>query len=93
MKLSQVIEELVEEKGLERTILSTIICEGMLAAYEKRYPGFVFKVDYDKKTDEIEIKAQKNVVAAVEDEETEISLEKHAILILKRRWRSYLGSI
>ncbi len=76
MKLSQVIEELVEEKGLERTILSTIICEGMLAAYEKRYPGLVFKVDYDKKSDEIEIKAQKDVVAAVEDEETEISLRK-----------------
>ena len=40
MKLSQVIEELVEEKGLDRTILSSIICEGMLAAYKKKYPDF-----------------------------------------------------
>ncbi len=76
MKLSQVIEELVEEKGLERTVLSTIICEGMLAAYEKRYPGLAFKVDYDKKNDEIEVKVQKEVVATVDDEDREISLRK-----------------
>jgi transcription termination/antitermination protein NusA len=76
VKLSQVIEELVEEKGLERTILSTIICEGMLAAYEKRYPGLIFKVDYDKKNDEIEVKNQKEIVASVVDEDKEISLRK-----------------
>jgi transcription termination/antitermination protein NusA len=76
VKLSQVIEELVEEKGLERTILSTIICEGMLAAYEKRYPGLVFKVDYDKKNDEIDVKVQKEVTASVADEDIEISLRK-----------------
>ncbi len=76
MKLSQVIEELVEEKGLERAILSSIICEGILAAYEKKYPGLVFKADYDKKNDEIEIKVQKEIVSAPEDEDLEISLRK-----------------
>lgn len=76
MKLSQVIEELVEEKGLERAVLSAIICEGMLAAYEKRYPGLVFKIEHDKKNDEIEVVVQKDVVAAVADEDTEISLRK-----------------
>lgn len=76
MKLSQVIEELVEEKGLERSVLSAIICEGMLAAYEKRYPGLAFKIDHDKKNDEIEVVVQKDVVATVTDEDTEISLRK-----------------
>lgn len=76
MKLSQVIEELVEEKGLERTILSSIICEGILAAYEKKYPGLVFKADYDKKNDEIEIKVEKLIVSSPEDEEREVSIRK-----------------
>jgi transcription termination/antitermination protein NusA len=76
VKLSQVIEELVEEKGLERGVLSAIICEGMLAGYEKKYPGLSFKIDHDKKSDEIEILVQKDVVATVDDEDTEISLRK-----------------
>lgn len=76
MKLSQVIEELVEEKGLDRSVLSAIISEGMLAAYEKKYPGFVFAVNYDKKNDEIEVKTQKDVVAIVADENKETTLRK-----------------
>lgn len=76
MKLFQVIEELVEEKGLERSVLSSIICEGMLAAYAKRYPDFHFQVNYDKKTDEIAINVQKSVVATVTDEDTQISYRK-----------------
>ncbi len=76
MKLFQVIEELVEEKGLERSVLSSIICEGMLAAYAKRYPDLHFQVDHDKKTDEISINVQKKVVASVVDEDTEISYRK-----------------
>lgn len=76
MKLSQVIEELVEEKGLDRTILSSIICDGLLAAYNKRYPDLVFQISHNRKTDEIEIKAQKKVVASVENDDAEISLRK-----------------
>jgi len=76
VKLFQVIEELVEEKGLERSVLSSIICEGMLAAYSKRYPELHFQVDYDKKTDEISINVQKKVVASVTDDDTEISHRK-----------------
>lgn len=76
MKLSQVIEELVEERGLDRTILSSIICEGMLAAYAKKYPHLELRVDYNKKTDDIEVMVQKEVVNTVEDEEFEMSLRK-----------------
>ena len=52
MKLADVIEELVEERGLDRVVLGSIICEGMLAAYQKKYPDLVLRVEYNKKTDE-----------------------------------------
>lgn len=76
MKLSQVIEELVEERGLDRTVLSDIVCEGMLAAYSKKYPDLALQVNYNKKTDEIEVNVQKRVVSSVENEDAEISLRK-----------------
>lgn len=76
MKLSQVIESLVEERGLDYTTLSDIICEGMKAAYEKHYPELVFEVLYNKKTDELEVRSQMEVVANVEDEDTQISVRK-----------------
>ena len=76
MKLADVIDELVEERGLDRTVISSIICEGMLAAYEKRYPGLVLRVEYNKKSDEIVVETQKEVAAVVEDEGQQISLKK-----------------
>ena len=76
MKLSAVIEELVEEKGLDRSVLSTIISEGILAAYAKRYPELPIHVAYDKKTDEIEVTIDKTVVTTVTEEDREISLRK-----------------
>ncbi len=76
MKLAQVIEELIEERGLDRSLLSSIICEGLMAAYTKRFPELTFDISYNKKTDEIEIKVRKAVVATVSDDEIEISLRK-----------------
>lgn len=76
MKLSEVIDELIDERGLNRNVLSSIICEGMLAAYKKRYPDVNFDLNYNKKSDEIEIKAHKTVVATVLDDGLEISLRK-----------------
>ncbi len=76
MKLSQVIDELVEEKGLDRSVLGSIICEGMLVAYKKKYPELPISVEYNKKTDDIEVLIEKKVVQSVEDEELEISLRK-----------------
>ncbi len=76
MKLSQVMDELVEEKGLDRSVLSGVMCEGMLAAYKKKYPTLNLDVIYNKKTDEIEVLVQKTVVNAVSDDDTEITLRK-----------------
>jgi len=74
--LSAVINELVEERGLDKETLSSIVCEGMLAAYQRRYPGINFRVSHDKKTDSIVVEVEKKVVATVHDEDTEISVRK-----------------
>lgn len=76
MKLSNVIEELVEDRGLDRNTLNSIIIEGMLAAYERKYPGLVLKAVTDPETGELVVFVEKEVVSAVEDEEFEISLKK-----------------
>ncbi len=76
MKLSLVIDELVEERGLDRDLLSEIICEGMMAAYAKKYPGLEFSISHNKKTDELEIAVKKRIVSTVDDEDAEISLRK-----------------
>lgn len=76
MRLTEVIDELVEERGLDKAILSGIVCEGMLAAYSKKYPDLTLRVDFDKKTNEMMVLVEKEVIAAVQDEDREISLRK-----------------
>lgn len=76
MNLSQVIDELVEERELERATLIAIVCEGMLAAYKKRYPDLDLSAVHNKETDQIDIFVNKTVVSSVEDEDLQISLRK-----------------
>lgn len=76
VNLLNVIEQLVDEKGLDRSLLQSIICEGMLAAYEKRFPDIDFVIDYDSETDGLSIRSKKTVVSSVEDGDVEISLRK-----------------
>ena len=76
MKLSQVIEELVEERGLDRSVLSEIICEGLLAAYLKKYPDLELSVSYDKNTDELQVNVEKEVVQTVEDDLAQMTVRK-----------------
>ena len=45
----------------------------MLAAYEKKYPDLTLNVDFDKKTNEMVILIEKEVVNTVEDEDLEIT--------------------
>ncbi len=76
MKLTDVIAELVEERGLDRDVLSSVVCEGMLAAYERKYPDLMFQVKEDTETGELAVLVQKTVVPSVDDEYSEISLKK-----------------
>ncbi len=76
MNLFDVIEELVAERGLDRDTLATVISEGMLAAYERKYPDLALKAEYDSKEGKVFILAQKEVVSVVKDPDKEISLKK-----------------
>ena len=98
MKLSDVIEELEKEKGLSRAVLSSIICEGMLAAYTKKYPELTFSVTHDKKTDEIAVAVEKKVVSTVQDEDKEITTRKAKFIDKKLKegdvvWQPFEGKI
>lgn len=83
MELTDVIELLVEERGLGREQIVAIVCEGILAAYKKKYPTLDIKVVYNKNMGEAEVFLSKKVVGVVQDELTEISLRKAKIFSSK----------
>src|SRR3990167_6324733 len=78
--LYKVIAELVDEKGLDQASLQNIICEGILAAYLKKYPDLILRVIINKKTEAVQVEAEKTVVTSVEAPLLEISLKKAASL-------------
>ncbi len=98
MNLADVIEELVEERGLDRAIIGSIISEGMLAAYQKRYPNLALRVEYDKKSDQIVVEIEKTVVQTVSDEDMQISLKKARFIdknldVDQKVWMPFDGKI
>jgi len=83
VNLFDVIEELVEDRGLNRDALSDVICKGMLAAYQRKYPDIELQVKYDKKTGEIAVLVHKHIIglsSEIENEFTQISLKKARFL-------------
>lgn len=76
MNLSDVIENLVEERGLDKEQISYVICEGMIAAYLRKYPDVDFSVLFNKKSGAIEVFAKKTIVNSVVDHDKEISVRK-----------------
>lgn len=76
MKLSHVIDELVEERGLNRSVLASIVIEGMLAAYQKKYPELVLQAGFNEETGDLEILIEKEVISTVENEDSQISVKK-----------------
>lgn len=98
MKLAEVIEELVEERGLDRSTLASIVSEGMLLAYQKKYPELSLKIDLDKKTGELSVFVEKEVVATVEDSDIQVSLKKARFIddsleVGSQVWMPFEGSI
>ncbi len=74
MNLAEVIEGLVEERGLDKIV--SIVCEGMKAAFIKKFPTTSFVVNFNKKTGGLDVFAEKRVVSSVANEDSEISLRK-----------------
>jgi len=74
--LNKVIAELVDEKGLDHALLHNIVCEGIQAAYAKKYPDAILRVAINKKSEALVVEIQKTVVSSVENPEAEVSLKK-----------------
>jgi transcription termination/antitermination protein NusA len=76
VNITEVISQLVEEKDISAEVLIETVCEGMLVAYQKKYPNLVLKVEVDKGRSKLLVLVQKKIVATVADEDREISLRK-----------------
>lgn len=76
MNLAEVIESLVEERGLDRDKIISIVCDGMKSAFVKKFPNTNFIVNFNKKSGSLEVFTEKKVVSSVVDEDLEISLRK-----------------
>lgn len=95
--LHTVISELVDEKGLKRSDLSEIIKEGILAAYLKKYPEAILRIDFDK-SGAVVVEIQKTVVSDPEDDVLQISLRKARFInkniqLDELMWLPFDGSI
>lgn len=95
--LHNVISELVDEKGLKKSDLNEIIKEGILAAYLKKYPEAVLRIDFDK-DGSIIVEVEKTVVAETEDELTQISIRKarfikKSVQLDDKMWIPFDGTI
>jgi N utilization substance protein A len=76
VNITEVINQLVEEKDISAEVLVETVCEGMLIAYQKKYPNLVLRVDVDKERNKLLVWVQKKVVSSVVDEDHEVSLRK-----------------
>ncbi len=80
MDITQVIQDLVQEKGLDRDKVIDVVCQGILGAYKKKFRGQQVEVDFDRKTNQMEVYIVKKVVDKVEDPAREISLRQAKLI-------------
>ncbi len=76
MNFFDVIEELVRERNLDRSVLHDIVQEGVLSAYEKKYPSYELRVDIDSASGQAKVSSHARIVTKVQDDLGEISLKK-----------------
>lgn len=98
MNITEVINQLVEEKDISAEVLVQTVCEGMLIAYQKKYPNLVLKVEVDKDRNKLSVWVQKKVVASVSAEDHEISLRKARVYsanceLEQELWLPFEGAI
>lgn len=75
------LKEIVKEKGISEELLFTTIEDALVAAYKKNYANTGstaqnVRVSMNRENGEIHVYAQKTVVENIEDDISEISLEK-----------------
>ena len=85
MNLTDVINTLVEEQGLDREKVIYIVCEGVKAAYEKKYPQHNFNVIFNAHSGEIDVFTIKTIVDPAKDKDKEISPKKAQVISPKAK--------
>jgi transcription termination/antitermination protein NusA len=85
VNLTDVIEGLVEERGLDREKIIEIVSEGIKAAYIKRFPTIDFEVSYNRKSGNLEVFARKTIVSSVVDDDKEVSLRRAKIIDMQAK--------
>ncbi|MCF7799562.1 transcription termination factor NusA [Candidatus Babeliales bacterium] len=80
MNLSDVIETLIEERGLDKDAVVSAVCQGVQAAFVKRFPEVNLSVIFNRHSGEVEVFANKIAVYSVQDPDKEISLRKARII-------------
>lgn len=81
MNLADVIDGLVEERGLDRDLVTSIVCDGIASAYAKKFPDLDFKVRFNKRSGAVEVFTDKEVMQVVTDDDYEISMKKARLLV------------
>ena len=85
MNLSDVIEGLVEERGLERDKVIDVVCQGVLAAFKKRFPDLDLHAVFNHKQGEVDIFVKKEIVSSVKDSDTQITTRKAKVFAPKAK--------
>jgi len=76
VNLADVIESLVEERGLDRERVTAIVCNAVKTAFEKKYLDYDFEVVFNKKNSNADVFVKREVVAVVNDKDCEIAHKK-----------------
>jgi N utilization substance protein A len=75
-KISNIIDELVEEKGIDKNIILKAIIESIHSVYEKKHENSIITIEYNKKDDSLVAYKILEIVEKVTNSDKEISLKK-----------------
>lgn len=85
MNLIDVIDGLVEERGLDKLNIISAIKDGVSVAFQKKFPGVDLIISFNQKAGEIEAFVKKEVVSSLKNRDLEISLRKAKIIDSKAK--------
>lgn len=85
MNLLEVIEGLVEERGLDKENVVTAVCDGVLAAFQRKFPDVKLSVAFNKKIGELEAFVEKEVVTSAKDKDVQVSLRRAKVYDTKAK--------
>jgi transcription termination/antitermination protein NusA len=74
LKLSPIIDEMVDERGMNKNDIINSLKEIIESIYQRKFPGVNFVLKYDKNTDNLSVLTNKKIVSKVKDKNVEIGL-------------------